>query len=207
MRKLLVALGCALALTVAGCAASTTESTTVNNAGSTSGASGGSAEAPTGDPSLCPAKFGSPDTAIADSKRLPDITLDCLTADKKLKLDGAPGVPMVVNFWASWCAPCRTEMPILQQFYTAAAGKVLVLGIVSSDTRDSGTEFAAEEHVTFPNLFDKSGTVVKELGLTGLPNSLLINAKGKIVDKHVGPFTDGADLRATVKKELGVDIA
>lgn len=204
MRKLLVALGCAIAMTVAGCAASTTDSATVTNSGSTSGTA---TEAPSGDPSLCPATFGTPDTQVASGKRLPNVSLDCLTANKKLTIDGAPGVPMVVNFWAAWCAPCRTEMPILQEFYTAAAGKVLVLGIVTSDTRKSGTEFAADESITFPNLIDQSGTVAKKIGLTGLPNSVLVNAKGKIVDEHVGPFTDGAQLRATVKKELGVEIA
>lgn len=202
MRKLLVALGCALVV-VTGCAPSQTNSADVPAPKSPSAAP---SEPASGDASLCPADFGAPDSSVAAGKRLPDVTLTCLTADKKLKLDGAPGVPMVVNFWAAWCAPCRTEMPILQEFHTAAAGQVQVLGIVTSDTRSAGTAFVTDEKVTFPNLLDTSGQVVKKTGLMGLPNSLLINAEGKIVGTHVGPFQDGAELRAAVKKELGVDV-
>ncbi len=202
MRKLLVALGCALVV-VAGCAPSTANSMDRPEPSSTTAAS---SEPATGDPSLCPAEFGAPDSSVAASKRLPDVTLMCLTADKKLKLNGAPGVPTVVNFWAAWCAPCRTEMPILQEFYTAAAGKVRVLGVVTSDTRSAGTSFVTDENVTFPNVLDTSGQVVKKTGLMGLPNSILIDAKGKIVATHIGPFKDGAELRDTVKKELGVNV-
>lgn len=202
MRKLLIALSCAIVV-VTGCAPSTANST---DKPAPSSASAAPTEPASGDPSLCPADFGAPDSSVAASKRLPDVALTCLTADKKLRLNGAPGVPTVVNFWASWCAPCRTEMPILQEFYTAAAGKVEVLGVVTSDTRSAGTSFVADEQVTFPNVLDTSGQVVKKAGLMGLPNSILIDAKGKIVGTHVGPFKDGAELRATVEKELGVDV-
>lgn len=202
MRKLLVALGCALVV-VTGCAPSHPTSTD-RSAPTTSSAA--PTEPASGDASLCPPGFGAPDPSVAAGKRLPAVTLTCLTADQKLELDGAPGVPMVVNFWAAWCAPCRIEMPILQEFYTAAAGKVLVLGIVTSDTRSAGTAFVTDEKITFPNVLDTSGQVVKKTGLMGLPNSMLIDAQGKIVETHVGPFKDGAELRAAVKKELGVDI-
>ncbi len=202
MRKLLIALGCALVVT--GCAPSTANSA---DRPAPSPISAASSEPASGDPNLCPAEFGTPDTSVSAGKRLPDVTLTCLTAaDKTLKLDGAPGVPTLVNFWAAWCAPCRTEMPILQEFYTAAAGKVQVLGVVTSDTRSAGASFVADEQITFPNLLDTPGEVVKKTGLMGLPNSILIDTKGKIVGTHVGPFKDGAELRATVEKELGVDI-
>ena len=199
MRKLLVALGCAL-LTVAGCTSSNQGS--VDAAAKTSD----SVTSVSGAEVACPADFAAPDESVAVKKQLPDIKLDCLRANQQIQMSGQPGVPMIVNFWAAWCGPCRTEMPILQEFYTAAAGKVLVLGVVTSDSRSASTEFTVDESITFPNVLDKSAKIATNKGLVGLPNSLLIDAKGEIVYAHPGPFADKAQLREAVKEHLGVDV-
>ena len=64
---------------------------------------------------------------------------------------GRPGVPTVLNLWGSWCAPCREELPVMQQFADAAGGQVRVMGVISKDGRPQAESFAADAGVTFPS--------------------------------------------------------
>ena len=95
----------------------------------------------------CPAGSGEP--AAGD----PVLTLDCLGGDT-LDLAEAPGVPTVLNLWASWCAPCREELPYVQQLSEAAGEQVRVLGVDTKDGVPQGTSFAADAGLTFPSAFD-----------------------------------------------------
>ena len=103
-----------------------------------------------------------------------------------ISLAGFRGNPLVVNFWASWCIPCRTEMPLLQQAYRTANGQVQFLGIDSNDTSSAATAFLHQVHVTYPVGSDDGGSTATEYGLFGLPTTVFISPNGRIVGRIVG---------------------
>lgn len=105
-------------------------------------------------------------------------------------LMGLSGAPVVVNIWASWCGPCRAEMPLLEQAAGDFAGRVTFLGLASKDDRSSARDFLADVGVTYPSLFDHSGAIRGELGLRGFPTTFVFDARGQIRDVIVGGVTE-----------------
>ncbi len=102
------------------------------------------------------------------------------------------GRPLVVNEWASWCVPCRTEMPLLEATDRQLAGRATVVG-VSSDTNRAGLVTAARRAgVTYPLLVDKDAAVQGDLGVVGLPTTLFFDAKGHLVATHTGQLSASA---------------
>jgi len=87
-----------------------------------------------------------------------DITLPCFAGGAAVRL-GALGKPAVLNLWASWCGPCRSELPVIQRYADASGGAVAVLGVVTGDTRTAAASFAEDVGVTFPSVFDKDSAV------------------------------------------------
>jgi len=144
-----------------------------------------------------------PDEAAAGSERLPAVTLDCLGGGQ-LDLGRAPGVPTVVNLWASWCTPCREELPVLQEFADSAREQVRVVGVISKDGVPQADSFATDAGVTFPGAFDGEGRLMAELGLPGLPATYLLDADGALVHTETGPLDSVDELEALVAEHLGV---
>ena len=98
--------------------------------------------------------------------------------------------PMVVNFWASWCAPCFAEAPELQAAAEEYGSEVLFVGINTQDgNQDNAQEFLDRFDLTFPNGRDESSRVSVEYGIFGLPETFFINADGTLNYKHAGPLT------------------
>ncbi len=95
-------------------------------------------------------------------------------------LVGQVGKPVVVNIWASWCAPCRTEMPLLQDAADEYEGRAVILGVASNDDPAAALQFLRDLDLTYPNLFDVSGEVRVALGLTAYPTTYVFGADGKI---------------------------
>ncbi len=114
--------------------------------------------------------------AVPPAGELPAVTLD----EFEGMLVGLQGQPVVVNIWASWCAPCRTEMPMLQDAAEAFAGKATVLGVASNDDPRAARAFLDEVGVTYPNVFDPSGEIRVALGLTAYPTTYVFGADGSI---------------------------
>jgi thiol-disulfide isomerase/thioredoxin len=115
-----------------------------------------------------------------------------------------PGRPMLINYWASWCGPCREEMPLLSAFAAEqGANGVQVLGIAMEE-RDPAQAFLATVPVGFataweaPTPLDSSVALGNQHGV--LPFSVLLDAEGKIRARRIGAFTSAADLRAWVAK-------
>jgi thiol-disulfide isomerase/thioredoxin len=133
------------------------------------------------------------------------MAFDCLGGGR-LDLGRAPGVPTVVNLWASWCGPCRDELPLVQQLSAAAGDRLRVVGVVSKDGRPQAQAFAADAGATFPSGFDAQGDLMTELGLRGLPYTYLLDAHGGVVYTQVGPVTSEDQLRALVAAHLGVQL-
>ena len=98
------------------------------------------------------------------------------------------GRPLVVNFWASWCTPCRAEMPVLAAASRRARAEVAFLGIDVNDTRSDAAAFVAKVKVTYPVACDPSGSTTGPYGLFGLPTTVFVNRSGTIVGTHAGAF-------------------
>lgn len=105
-------------------------------------------------------------------------------------LVGLRGQPVIVNIWASWCAPCRAEMPLLQRAADEYSGEVTVLGVDSRDSTGPAADFLNDVGVDYPNVFDRTGAIRKALGLRGFPTTYFIDRRGKIVATVVGGITE-----------------
>jgi DsbE subfamily thiol:disulfide oxidoreductase len=100
------------------------------------------------------------------------------------------GRPEVINIWASWCAPCRKEMPLLQHAHVHQGDGVLFLGVDVKDSRSHALAFLADNGVDYPQVFDPDGTFALGLRLQGVPNTLFVDGSGRVVDRVIGPVTE-----------------
>jgi cytochrome c biogenesis protein CcmG/thiol:disulfide interchange protein DsbE len=114
------------------------------------------------------------------------------------------GHPLVVNFWASWCPPCRKEMPALQHVARLLAGKVSFVGLDTQDERGAGLAFARRMAVTYPLATDNA-QVYASYGVVGLPTTFFVSADGTIVGKQVGGMTEPG-LKTIVREVFGIAI-
>ncbi len=135
-------------------------------------------------------------------ERLPDVALLALDG-RSVGLASLAGTPVVVNVWASTCAPCRAEMPALQRFADEYAGRVAVVGVDPLDDAADLQAFAATVAVTYPLYRDPDGQLLVEFGITDLPTTLFVRADGTVAAVHLGALDDG-ELRSLVATELGV---
>ncbi|MEA2282275.1 MAG: cytochrome c biosis protein CcmG, thiol:disulfide interchange protein DsbE [Solirubrobacteraceae bacterium] len=145
------------------------------------------------------------DQAIADGRSVaaPVATLPRLNGTGSGSLAQYRGKPVLLNAWASWCPPCKGEMPLLERTHKriAAAGGT-VLGIDVQDDRTSALRFLRAKDVTFPSLRDRDRRYVQTLGVTGYPESFLIDRRGRIVAVNRGPLTQHW-IDANLPKVLG----
>jgi len=125
--------------------------------------------------------------------------------DKPVALERYKGKPLVVNFWARWCGPCRAEIPELIKFRNAHKGKIEVLGIGIEDKAEPAKEFAKAYDMDYPVFVakDKGIPLLQTLGNTkgGLPYTLFIDRNGNVVQKKMG-LIKKADLDAVTEKLL-----
>ena len=133
-------------------------------------------------------------------KPAPAFSLPSLTDPaQNVSLDTFRGKPLVINFWASWCIPCRTEMPLLEQAYRAEHGRIRFLGIDSNDTSSAGRGFLNQVHVAYPVVSDGGADIAVQYGLFGLPTTIFISPSGKIVGRFIGQL-HADSLRAALKE-------
>jgi cytochrome c biogenesis protein CcmG, thiol:disulfide interchange protein DsbE len=119
----------------------------------------------------------------------PDFTLEAPDATR-VSLSGLRGRPVFVNFWASWCPPCRGEMPDIQQIadeYREAG--LVVVGVNLEEEREPALRYAQTLGLTFTLLLDRNGAVATRYNVTGLPTSYFVGRDGRIRDRNVGPLT------------------
>ena len=133
-----------------------------------------------------------------DDVRLPKVTLQPLGDGESVDLAALRG-PMVVNLWASWCAPCREELPRYQAFAKKYAGKVDVLGVDWQETRvDAARKLARQSGVTYPLVADPDGRLRTQV----LPKLILLDEDGKVAFEQYVKITSVAQLEKLVNQHL-----
>jgi cytochrome c biogenesis protein CcmG/thiol:disulfide interchange protein DsbE len=135
-----------------------------------------------------------PDTSIddriaaGDRVEAPVSELRRLDAEGTGSLADHRGKVVVLNVWASWCPPCRSEMPLLQRTHDEIASKGgVVLGIDSQDLSGDALKFLREERIEFPSLRDRDGEYADALGTNQLPETFLVDREGRIAALRRGP--------------------
>jgi thiol-disulfide isomerase/thioredoxin len=111
------------------------------------------------------------------------------------------GRPLVVNFWATYCGPCVTEMPAIEQVYQANADRVGVLGLQVQEAEELAQPLIDRTGVTYPLGRDPQGTLVRAFGGMNLPTTVLITADGTIAEVHTGAVT-AEELQALIDEHL-----
>lgn len=130
-------------------------------------------------------------------KPVPAVSLPDLDTGALVAVHDAPAGPRLINFFASWCAPCRVEQP---QLMALKARGVTVVGVAYKDDPVRTRQFLAELGDPFAaKLVDRNGRAGIEFGVTGVPETFLVGADGVILSKHSGPLTD-ADVQDLLKK-------
>lgn len=151
-------------------------------------------------PSAAPASAGAASAGAA----LPDVALPCFTGGAPVRLADVRG-PAVINLWASWCEPCRTELPVIQDLADRAAGRVTVLGVDVGDSREAAASFAAGRDVSIPTLYDRDRQLLGALGRVTLPVTVFVDAAGRT---YVHPVpVDARSLAELVRTHTGVAVA
>ena len=152
----------------------------------------------------------SPDTTIDDALaqakpvRAPGFSLDVLTpksvpvnrafaraaADDRVDLRELRGTPVVLNFWASWCVPCREEAPLLQRGWTRHAREgVLFVGLNMQDVRSDARSFLQTFEQTFAQVRDPTNATARKWGVSGIPETFFIGRDGRVVGHVIGVVT------------------
>lgn len=120
----------------------------------------------------------------------PDFTLPRVRDEgETLSLADRRGRPAVINFWASWCVPCRREMPVLEAAFRRHAEQVWFVGINHQDSREAAIAFLQETGSTYLSAYDPDGTTALEYGLFGLPTTVFVTVDGTINATRTGEIT------------------
>lgn len=134
----------------------------------------------------------------------PAFTLPSLSGEEKIDLADYRGKAVVLNFWASWCVPCREEAPRLQAAWEKWKDSgVVVLGVDSQDFVGDASGFVKKYGLTYPNVHDGAGSTLGHFGVTGFPETWFVDKDGKLVGERVqGPVSE-QQLNDNIELALG----
>jgi len=125
----------------------------------------------------------------------PDFSLPKLRGEGNIALSDYAGSPVVLNFWASWCGPCKDEAPILAATEKAWRDQgVVFLGVDTTDNREDAKAFEETFGIEYDSVFDVNGELSVSYGVLGYPETFFIDADGVIRAKHVGVLPDAETL-------------
>lgn len=133
------------------------------------------------------------------ASKLPDVALPCFTGGDMVRLGLLRG-PLVVNLWASWCGPCRKELPAFQRL--ASSGKLPVITVATDDRREASLSLAQDLGVRVPTFFDPGGELRRVLGEAALPLTIFVDGQGNITT-YSGPALTDATLTDLVRERIG----
>ena len=121
----------------------------------------------------------------------PAFTLDRLDREGQLSVADLKGKAVVVNFWASWCVPCRDEAPVLQKTYERYRDQgLVVLGIDVNDFHQDARRFMKRYGLTYPVVYDGKGSTVGKWGVRGFPETFFVDRTGKLVGERIEGAVD-----------------
>jgi peroxiredoxin len=127
---------------------------------------------------------------IAPGQLAFDFTLDDVSG-QRIKLSDLRGRPVVINFWATWCPPCRQELPALQSAYQRFRDQgVVLLGVNLKENVETIQNFTTQFGLTYPLLLDRDGAVSERYQVRGIPTTVIVDADGVVRARHVGPLTE-----------------
>jgi cytochrome c biogenesis protein CcmG/thiol:disulfide interchange protein DsbE len=130
------------------------------------------------------------------NRTAPDFTLTTFRGDT-VSLEGLKGKAIVLNFWASWCPPCRVEATLLERTWRIYKNRdVVFLGVNIQDRKKDALSYIREFNVTYPNGPDPTGEISIDYGVSGLPVTFFISKKGMIVRRWVGAIEKSVLIRA-----------
>lgn len=131
----------------------------------------------------------------------PDFTLNTFDG-QTLRLSALQGQVVVVNFWASWCLPCREEAPILERTWSAYKDKgVVFVGVAYLDDEAAARDFIAEFNLTYPNGTDLGTRISTQYRLKGIPETFFVSRAGELQSVFIGPLAE-SDLRQRIESLL-----
>jgi peroxiredoxin len=128
----------------------------------------------------------------------PEIALQDLNG-QTVRLSGLRGRPVLLNFWAAWCPPCRKELPDLQRFHERYGVKVALIGVNWGEPAQTVKPFLERYGVTYSNLLDERGTAFVSYRLTGTPTTFFIDSEGHIRGVWLGPLK-GEEIAANFQR-------
>lgn len=140
---------------------------------------------------------------LSSGEALPEATLPVLAAATSVTTSQLRGTPLVVNFWATWCAFCVEEMPDFEEVHRAVGDRVRFIGVDREDVPERALELAQRTGVTYELLEDRDGSFFRAVGGRGMPTTLLVAADGRVAYRHAGPL-DAEQLRGLIRDHLGI---
>ena len=153
--------------------------------------------------------FAAPPQArlVPEGEAIPDQPLYGLFHDYR-KFSDFQGKPLIINVWASWCAPCRAEMGSLDRLARRHNGRQFhVIGISTDDHADKAQAFVVGAGVSFDNYIDRNLVLENMLGASRIPLTVLVDAKGKVLRKVYGAREwDSPENKALIAGTLGVKL-
>lgn len=119
-----------------------------------------------------------------------------------IDLDQYRGKVVVVDFWASWCAPCRRSFPWLNQIQSKYRDRVVVIGVNVDRNQADAAQFLRDVPATFPMIYDPDGKLAAHYEVPGMPSSFIFDSQGKLVARHIGFRSADSEAREQELREL-----
>jgi len=144
--------------------------------------------------------------ARGERPQAPDFTLERLDREGQLTLSSLEGKAVLLNVWASWCIPCKEEAPFLERVWQQYRKRgLVVVGLDAKDFRRDARRFVRRFGLTFPIVYDGPGDTLGGYGVTGFPETFVLDRKGKVVEAFAGAVNaeeERARLRAAIEQAL-----
>ena len=138
----------------------------------------------------------------------PDFTLERLDEPGTLSMASLRGKPVVVNFWASWCIPCKDEAPVLEQAWRDHRDDgLVVLGVDAQDFKRDARSFMRRFGITYPVVHDGKGSTLGRWGVSGFPETFCVDRRGRIVGEKINGSVDAEQNRDRFRRCLALALA